>query len=236
MRVLITRPRPDAEALADRLHALGHATIIEPLIDIAFTSGPDLDLTGAQALLFTSANGARAAARRTRDRALPVLAVGPTTAAEAKALGFTNVSESTGEGVDGLAHTVRATLNPRSGALVHVTGTFTAGDLSAALKPAGFTVRVERLYEAHAAASLSGALTAELTGGVVDAATFFSPRTAALFANLIAATNLEHTCATMAAATLSDAVAKALSPLRFRKVLVADQPTADALLAALTRA
>src|SRR5262245_57364398 len=100
MRVLITRPRPDADALADRLHAMGHATIIEPLIDIEFANGPDLDLQGAQALLVTSANGARAAARRTRERTMPLIAVGPASAAEAKAQGFTDIRVSSGEGVD----------------------------------------------------------------------------------------------------------------------------------------
>jgi uroporphyrinogen-III synthase len=235
MRVLITRPRLDAEALADGLHAMGHATIIEPLIEIVLTDGPTLDLKGTQALLFTSANGARAAARRTPERALPVIAVGPATAAEAKTQNFTAVTESSGEGVDGLAATVRTRLKPGAGSLLHVTGSVTAGDLAAALKP-DFTVSIERLYEAHAADSLSGALMAELSAGVIDAATFFSPRTAALFAGLIVATNLEHTCATMTAATLSNAVAKALSPLRFRKVLVAARPTAEALLETLKAA
>jgi uroporphyrinogen-III synthase len=236
MRVLITRPRPDADELAERLHALGHATIIEPLIDIVFADGPNLELSGAQALLLTSANGARAAARRTRERTLRVVAVGPATAAEARAQGFTTIAESAGDGVEGLAEAVRATLKPAAGSLIHVTGSVTAGDLSAALKPQGYSVRVERLYEAHAAQNLSGALMAELTAGVIDVATFFSPRTAALFAGLIAATNLEHTCATMSAATLSDAVAKALSPLRFRKVLVADRPITVALIEALKSA
>lgn len=233
MRVLVTRPRPDAETFAARLHALGHTTIIEPLIDIAFLDGPPLDLTGVQALAFTSANGARAAARRTTERTISVIAVGPSTAAEAKALGFTNVSESTGEGVDGLNRHIQATLKPAVGTILHATGTVSAGDLKASLAVAGFTVRTERIYEARAAQNLSGALTAELAANLIGAATFFSPRTATLFATLIEAENLASACRSMTAVALSQAVANALHPLVFRDIRVAATPTAEAMLAEL---
>jgi uroporphyrinogen-III synthase len=94
-------------------------------------------------------------------------------------------------------------------------------------------VRTERLYEARAAASLSGALTAELAAGLIDAATFFSPRTAGLFATLIEAENLASTCRGITALALSGAVANALVSLTFREVRVAGQPTAEAMLSAL---
>ncbi len=230
MHVLITRPRLDAEPLAARLHALGHTTIMEPLFDIILRDGAPLDLQGVQALVFTSANGARAAAHRTQERALPVLAVGPTTATAAREQGFLNVSESVGEGVDGLADHIRATLAPGRGALLHPTGTVTAGDLKASLAPFGFTVRKEEIYEAHAAETLSGALATELGAGLIDAALFFSPRTAKLFATLVSGASLAPACQAMAALALSDAVAKALAPLAFRRLLIAAKPTADAML------
>lgn len=230
MHVLITRPRLDAEPLAARLHALGHTTIIEPLFNIVFRDGAPLELQGVQALVFTSANGARAAARRMQERALPVLAVGPTTAAAAREQGFPNVSESAGEGVDGLAEHIRATVEPGKGALLHPTGTVTAGDLKAALGPFGFIVRKDEIYEAHAAEALSGALTAELTAELVGAAMFFSPRTAGLFAALVGSASLAPACRAVAALALSDAVANALAPLAFRRLLVASKPTADAML------
>lgn len=228
MRILVTRPRADAELFATRLHALGHSTLIEPLIDIAYRDGPPLDLTHVQALAFTSANGARAAARRTSNRTIKILAVGPTTAAEGRALGFSDISESPGEGVVGLAAHIRATQNPIDGAVLHATGTVTAGDLKTALP--NFTIRTEQLYEAHAAETLSGALTAELEAGLIDAATFFSPRTAALFGALTQGASIAADCSRVEALCLSTAVANALAPLAFRAVRVAEKPTADALL------
>jgi uroporphyrinogen-III synthase len=235
MRVLITRPRADAERLAAEIHALGHTTLIEPLIDIETREGPALNLEGIQALVFTSANAARAAARRTPERALAVVAVGPATTAEARALGFTNVSESAGEGVGGLARHIRATLTPGAGVLLHPTGTATAGDLRAALAAAGFAVRSEQIYDAHAAETLSGALTAELTGGLIDAVMFFSPRTASLFAALVSAADLTASCERLTAIALSPAVAEALRGVPFRKVLVAAHATTPAMLEALGR-
>jgi uroporphyrinogen-III synthase len=235
MRVLLTRPRPDADAFAAQLHARGHSTIVEPLIDIRFFDGPALDLAGVQALAFTSANGVRAAARRTIERALTVVAVGPATAAEAAAAGFLSVSQSPGEGVDGLAQHIRSTLKPSAGSLLHATGTVTAGDLRAALARDGFAVRPERLYEARSADALSGALCAELAAGAIDAAAFFSPRTASLFAALAEAENLASACRSVTALALSQAVANALDSLVFREVRVAAHPTAEAMLALLAR-
>ena len=235
MRVLITRPRFDADELAARLHALGHSTFIEPLIEIDTREGPPLDLNGVQALLLTSANGARAAAMRTNERAVQVLAVGPATAAKARELGFLKVCESKGEGVEGLADHVRVTLTPTKGALLHPTGTVTAGDLQASLQSAGFVVRKEVIYEARAPEALSGALIAELGAQSIAAAMFFSPRTAALFASLITTTGLTPACRGFVALALSEAVANALAPLVFQRLLVAAQPATDAMLDLLTQ-
>ena len=233
MHILVTRPRADAVAFSSRLHTLGHTTIVEPLIDIVYLDGPTFDLTGVQALAFTSANGARAAARRTSERNIPVIAVGPATAAEAKALGFANISESNGEGVEGLSRHIETTLKPAAGSILHPTGTITAGDLRANLSATGFAARTERIYEARAAETLSGALTAELAASLVDTATFFSPRTATLFATLIEAENLASACRSMMAVALSAAVANALQPLAFREIRMAAEPTAEAMLARL---
>lgn len=235
MHILITRPREDAEALAAELAALGHTTIIEPLIDIDLIDGPELNLNGVQALLFTSANGARAAAKRTNIRNMPVIAVGPATADAARALHFTDIQTSKGEGIAGLAEHIRASLKSVDGALLHATGTVSAGDLAAALKPAGFTVRREQLYDAVAAETLSGALAAELGADVIDAALFFSPRTARLFVDLIKDADLGNTCRHLTAYALSPAVATALKPLTFRRVQTAPRATGEALIQALSK-
>ena len=230
MRILITRPRVDAEPFARALTGLGHEAVIEPLLEIAFLPGAPLELSGVQAILLTSANGARAAAARTRVRDVAVVAVGPATAAAARAAGFSKVSESGGD-VDALAAFVRATLRPEDGALVHPTGSVTAGDLAGALAAHGFAVRRETIYEARAVDHLSGAVVAELSAGLIATAAFFSPRTAALFAELAADEGLEAACSRVTAICLSQAVGAALAPVSFRTMKIAKNPSVDAMLA-----
>ena len=57
MRLLITRPRADAEAISEVLRNRGHATVIAPLMEVHVHEGPPLALDGVQAVLATSALG-----------------------------------------------------------------------------------------------------------------------------------------------------------------------------------
>src|SRR2546423_14567502 len=66
MRLLLTRPRDDAEPVADSLRSRGHEPFIAPLMEIRLLPGPKIPLTGAQGLIATSANGIRALAARSR--------------------------------------------------------------------------------------------------------------------------------------------------------------------------
>ena len=88
MRILITRPREDAAALAEKLKARGHDVIVEPMLEIRPVAGAKVDLQGVQAVVFSSANGVRAFALAESRRDLPALCVGDTTAAAAREAGF----------------------------------------------------------------------------------------------------------------------------------------------------
>ncbi|MEX2450275.1 MAG: uroporphyrinogen-III synthase [Rhodospirillales bacterium] len=233
-RVLITRPQDDAAPLAERLAALGFESLIDPLLVIEITEGPALDLDGVQAILMTSANGARALARRTRDRTLPVFAVGDASAEISRALGFERV-ESAGGDVAALAERVKQRLSPRNGALVHVKGTRVAGDLAGDLESAGFSVRREVLYAAHPADRLSAHTIESLKVGRLDAVLLYSPRTAATFTALVQAAGLGESCKPMTAFCLSLAVAEAAAEVPFMDMRVASVPNQDALLEAIER-
>jgi uroporphyrinogen-III synthase len=230
MRVLLTRPRQDGEALAALIAALGHSTLVEPLIDIQFIAGPELDLSHIDALVLTSANGARAAAQRTSNRTIPIFAVGPSTAAQAAQAGFQSVSQSSGHGVVGLTSHIRSILDPKANTLLHLTGSVVAGDLAGSLKAQGFQVRSQKIYEASPAKILPAVLAGELNAGQIDAAMFFSPRTAAIFRSLVSQTGLGPACANVTALALSPSVAKSLDTLTFRKVLVAHSASTQAML------
>lgn len=229
---LVTRPREDAQGLADELTGRGLAVMIEPLLDIVAVDGADIPTRGVQGILATSANGVRALARRLPDRSLPVWAVGDASAREARRMGYASV-ESAGGDVDDLAALVAGRCRPEDGCFLHAAGTVVAGDLAGMLGRQGFDVRRLVLYQARTAGALSADLLQALAAGEIDVALFFSPRTAATFVTLADDAGAGEMTAGIVAYALSPAVARALSALPWFALRVAEAPTQAALLAAL---
>ena len=180
MKILVTRPLADGQEIAARLAEKGHQTLLAPLLEPRFFDGPALELGGVQAILATSANGIRALVRRTERRDVPVFAVGPQTADEAKRAGFADVRCADGDAV-ALAEAATHWAE-RGDVLLHVCGEDAPGTLSDSLRGRGFAVRCAVLYRMEAAAvpAARGARRA-LEKIEIDAVMFFSPRSAQLF-------------------------------------------------------
>jgi uroporphyrinogen-III synthase len=234
LRALVTRPRAEAESLAEALAARGIAAIIEPLLEIHYRGEPAPDLTGVQAILCTSANGVRALARLTDERAVPLLAIGDASAARARNEGFAEV-ESAGGSLADLVTLARGRLRPAEGRLLHVAGSTLAGDLTGALRAEGFAVDRAVLYEARPAAGLGAASVRALNAGTVDFALFFSPRTALIFARLAERAGVTGLIGAVTAISISVAADAALEPLRFRARHIAERPDQPSLLLVLDR-
>jgi len=237
MRLLVTRPRADAESFAQALAARGIDTLIEPMIEIVDLPGPSIASDNLQAVLFTSVNGVRALVRRNRgDLAefadLPALAVGDATARAARGAGFRRVESAAGD-VVALTDLVKARLSPAHGPLLHIAGSQVAGDLAGALTAAGFTVRRVAIYAARKATVLSAATLEALRQGKIDGVSFFSPRTAAAFVTLCRESGALPALAGIAALCLSQAVAQAAGAVSWRAIVVASRPDQDALLGCL---
>ena len=236
MKAIVTRPREDAAPLVRALAQRGVEALLAPMLTILPVAEAPRRLaeclTGAQAVLFTSANGVRAFAAASPRRELPVLAVGDASAAAARIAGFRAVASADGN-VDDLAELAAARLSPGAGALVHAAGTTVAGDLAGRLVERGFIVHRAVLYQAVPATSLEPAAAAAMRRGEAAAALFFSPRTAATFVRLAAAAGVGDACRAMTAVALSPAVATAFAALSWRAVRVAARPGQGDLLAAL---
>jgi uroporphyrinogen-III synthase len=233
MRVLITRPEREATALATALVQRGHAPVVAQLFTLQILH-PPADFTGAlaasQAILLTSANGARALAEASDLRSKPVFAVGDTTAATAEGLGFTSVASASGDAAS-LATLVGERLDPSKGPLIHVSGVDIAGDPA----PDGFDVRRFALYESRETGALPEGARAALQAHALDVATFFSPRAAALFDRLVDKAGLSDSCATVTAIAISPSAAEPLKSLPFREVRIAARPTRQAVLDEIDR-
>lgn len=233
MHLLLTRPEADAEATRQRLEAAGHTVTLEPMLTIEPIATGGLELTGVQALVVTSRNALRMLARLpelAEARRLPLLTVGPGTAAEARALGFERI-EAGAAGARELAVLVTARFEPGAGALLHLAGETLAFDLAAALTAAGYEMRTAALYRAVTRTSLAPATAHLLRQGAIDGVLLMSPRTATIYQSLIrkgdllsAAGNVVHLC-------LSQAVAAALTPLGSVQCAVAAAPNLEEMLA-----
>ena len=230
LRALVTRPRNEAQALAALLAGRGIEAVIEPMIEIVDRDTALPDLAEVRAILCTSANGARALARASAERDVPIFAVGDATARAARAADFRDV-DSAGGNVDDLARLVVRRLRPAKGRVLHIAGSDVAGDLAGALGVAGFAVERAVLYEARAVDGLTPGAARLIGSGEIDLALFFSPRSAAIFARLVAAIGVGDGLAASAAVSISLAADAALGGLPFRERVVAAAPTQAALLA-----
>jgi uroporphyrinogen-III synthase len=80
VRIVVTRPREQAEPLVERLSALGHEVVVCPLIEIEPTGPDQIEVSGYDWVILTSANAARELARRMRGDPARVAAIGAATA------------------------------------------------------------------------------------------------------------------------------------------------------------
>lgn len=230
MRILVTRPSKDGAEIARVLAGLGHEALLAPLLSVQFHAGAPLALEGVQAVLVTSANGVRALARRTTRRDIPLFAVGPQTADAAARRGFLRVRNAAGDAV-ALAGLVPRWADPAAGVLLHAAGEDSSGGLAQALSERGFEVCREILYRVEAATELPAAAVQALRQGSVEAALFFSPRSARVFADCM--TRVGLSTAGIIAVCISANTARALAALPFAEVRIAQAPNQAALLALL---
>jgi uroporphyrinogen-III synthase len=90
VKLLILRPEPGASETAARAAAMGLDPVVAPLFAITAVAGPPVEPGRYQAVLLTSANGARHAPAGAT--ALRCFAVGERTAKAARAAGFADVA------------------------------------------------------------------------------------------------------------------------------------------------
>lgn len=215
-RVWVTRARPGADCTAERLSDLGYTPVVAPLLAIRLLDARP-DLTGVQALAFTSRNAVKAFAERSGDRALPVFAVGDATAASAREAGFQDVRSAGGD-LHALAGLIRAEGAGLS--VLHPCAAEPAGDLAALVRDAARITSLA-VYEAVE--------TDATAPEVWDAVLIHSPRAGRALAASLSAQGAGGRIAV----AISPAAAAAVTVSGFAKIRIAAAPTEDALLAAL---
>ena len=237
MRLLVTRPEPEAQRLKARLEELGHEVTVEPLLAVSFDDPDPVDVSEAQALVATSRIALRALERQPGlfaiARGLPLYAVGRATAADARRLGFEMVITGAGTGHD-LVPQLIGSLDPASGPLVHLAGDRLATDLAGELRQHGFQVDTPVVYRMLAATSLTDDVVEQIGMGEIEGVVLLSPRTAAIYVKLLQRHGLARVAGRMTHYCLSDAIAAQLKPLGTLRIEIADAPELEELLALLT--
>jgi len=234
MHLIVTRPQDDAGPLCELLHGLGHETAAMPLLGIAPIDGVTLPAGPWQAVLVTSANSVRAAQQLGFIDALadtPVMAVGDASAEAARAAGFSQVSSASGD-LASLAALVRERLEPGAGTLLYLSGVVVSGDLKALLQQDGFSVDRAAIYRAEPVEALSAEIADGLKQGRFEGVLLYSPRSAAVWSDLVARAGLAVQAARLDYFCLSQAVADKLAPdqVRAGRIRVASDVTQAALI------
>lgn len=234
MRLLLTRPEPQATQTRRRLEALGHIVISSPMLALVREPPPAIAREGIGAVAFTSRAAVDAAAGLPSLpflRALPAYAVGDATAKAAGRAGFAEVASAAGD-VGDLARLIAARHRPAHGAVLHLAGRDRAGDLAGLLAPAGIAVHVAVLYRSEPVAELSPEAAAALAAGSVDAVLVYSPRTAAAFVAALGRAGLAACLDDLPVIAISAAAAAPLDGAG--RIVIAPQPDEAGMFAALT--
>lgn len=232
MRVLITRPQPDAERTKAAVRAFGFSPLVTPLLRIAATPDAALPMDPPAALLFTSANAPRILADLAgvaRLTGLPVFTVGNRTAETAFEAGFAHILSADGDG-EALTDLVRRSLDPAAGKLVWLAGEDRAGDPAGKLVAAGFDVETRVIYRAETAVRLPPALESVLAAKEPAIALHYSRRTASTFLNVAKVAGHLDAARTLTHLALSGQVAEPLRQAGCATILVAEAPRETELL------
>lgn len=179
MRLLVTRPEPDAQRTAAALRQRGHHVSIAPLLRIEgiaadFGKGP------WDALVITSANSCRAVASHPRIAELvhrPIFTVGLHSAAAARAAGFVDVTAAEGD-VEELAQLLTAKFTARDRRLLYFAGEDRTADLAAGLAAHGIQLKTVIIYRAVKVSEFPPPVREAMAAGEIDGVLHFSRRTA----------------------------------------------------------
>lgn len=229
MRLLVTRPQPDAERTGAALRACGHEVLLAPLLRVE-TVPCDIANLAYGAVVMTSANAARALAshpRRAMLSMLPVFTVGRHTAEAARAVGFSDVRSADGDKAD-LAALVRAQRGGQRAPVLYLAGADRAGELDPAA--CGVPVETAVIYRTVKADRFPPALAARLHAAELDGILHFSRRSAQAYLDCARRDGLLARALAPLQFCLSFAVAEPLAAAGARAIRIAARPDERAIL------
>jgi uroporphyrinogen-III synthase len=230
VRLLLTRPEPDAQRTAATLRQHGHTVVVAPLMRIEALADAEIGAGPWAAILVTSANAAHAIAAHRRKKALasvPVFAVGERSAQAMREAGFAEVNSADG-GVGDLARLVGERMTPGS-SLLYLAGAERAGDLAAKLATRRLAVQTAIVYRAVAVDDLPP-VAADALAQDIEGVLHYSRLTAEAYVNAARGKGMLETALKPAQFCLSAQIAEPLAQAGAATIHVAPRPVEAALI------
>ena len=234
MRLVVTRPEPEASRTAELLRARGHAVVVAPLLRVELIAEADLGAGPWGGVVITSATALRAIAEHPRKPELvvqPLFAVGRRSAEAAQAAGFADVRSADGD-VSDLARLVAARAG-RGRPLLYLAGEDRAADLATMLGLEGIALATVEVYRTVAELGLPDVLRDALTADAVDGVLHYSRRSADAFMAAARAAQINLKSLKARHFCMSAEVAAVLRRNGVEAVAVAAAPDQDALFAVI---
>jgi uroporphyrinogen-III synthase len=230
VRLLLTRPEPDAQRTAAVLRERGHTVVVAPLMRIEALADVEIGAGPWAAILITSANAAYAIAGHSRRKLLegvPVFAVGDRSAQAMREVGFADVRSADGR-VGDLARLVGERMTAGS-SLLYLAGAERGGDLAAKLATRSLAVQTAVVYRAVAVDELPQTAAHALSEDI-EGVLHFSRRTAKTYVSAARGGDMLERALKPAQFCLSAQIAEPLAQAGAATIHVAPRPVEAALI------
>lgn len=219
MRVLLTRPEPEASRSYQALQARGYRVASHPLMKIERLPFDASEAASADAFVLTSQRAVFALPNQHLSR--PVFTTGSRTADAARERGFQSVFSANGDWHD-LASLILRNM-PKHSRLWHPSGERQRGSLATVLSNADMDYRQTDVYSMRDVTVPPELILTWLARAEPGSVMFYSPATAAIWSDLkFPATRHRAVCMSQACATM-------LRASDWARIVVADLPNEEAL-------
>ena len=234
MKILVTRPKRQSLVTAQKLKALGHQPIIEPLLEVK-TISTKLPKGAFDAIVITSANAIEQLDSgwpiQNREQ-VPVLVTGKATQKAAANVGFTLAQTVNGSALD-LINAVPTWLKNYEHQtpiqILYPCAEAVAHDLESKLTSKSVTCISWPVYKSIAKRELSTEVKNQLVLGEIELVLLYSTRTAAAFAAIFEGLDLAGT--RIQSLALSEEIKKSLPSTLQSNCKFANEPNEETLLA-----
>lgn len=231
MRLLMTRPEPDASHSAQRLRALGHEVIISSVMETKFSNAP---LSGPyETFVVTSRNGARALFKLLpNEKKATIYTVGDATAELLCDSGFQNVHSASGT-VNELVDLITSN-NVKQ--LTYICGRDRKGNLEGRLEAKGLSVKLEERYQTEFANSFSQLARDAISNRGLDGVLIYSARSAEAYLEIAERENLSYSTKKLPYFCLAKNITTVFHQGEHKRVFTAATPDENALFKLLQAA